>query len=201
MNVSDNFFVAVLPLGRVAAAELSFIEHVMRNLFHIKVRILSAIEIPEEYYNIDRHQYNASQLLDFVLARIPKDAGLIIGVLNQSIFLENAGRFIFGYAYIKNGAAIYSTKEIHFGLPQTIEGIKLKQSRSLRVILHEVGHLFGLSGWPHCKNNNCVMREVVSAVWALDNLSRMYCDECLTRINSKLKQEFSHHPTAEAKKK
>lgn len=189
--------VAILPLGKVSEMELDFIDYVMRFYFHIRTRYLPAVQIPAAYYDADNYRYNANCLLDFVLHCKPKDVGCIIGVTNHDIFTVTNGN-IFGYAYIKKGAAIYSTKEIHKPDLRGRINTAIKQTRSLKIILHEMGHVFGLL---HCEEMNCVMNGITSLPAVLDDLSQSYCAKCFVEISLRLRDGFPCDLTTEERKR
>lgn len=172
--------VAVLPLGQVEEPELEYIACVLRNFFSLQTQHLPAVMVPKEFYSSKRKQYDADHLLSFVRSHQPESASRIIGVFNQNMFVENDKR-VFGYASLKNGAMVYSTKRLHKGCLD----IRQKQRRSFWLILHEMGHVFGFQ---HCEFKNCVMSGEKVNLGQLDNLSPEYCSGCLEKITFKVTQ-------------
>ena len=169
--------IAVVPLGPVASAELDFAEATIASRFGVKTLRLPETAIPRSMFRADRGQWDADRLLELLFDMLPDNCQRIIGVLATDMFA--AGRtFVFGYGHLRDGMAVYSTArfcEEWYGRPADLAK---QQSRSLRCIVHELGHTFGN---PHCEACDCIMR-AVSGLEALDALSETYCTSCAARV-------------------
>ena len=165
--------VAILPLGQVDETELEFLAYVLRNFFSLQTKLMSVVTVPRKFYRPKRKQYDADQLLDYVLSYKPKRAGMIVGVFNGSLFSENIKK-ILGLAYLTNGSMIYSTKDLH----EDCTDISKKQKRSEWIILHEMGHVFGFD---HCPVDNCALNEFCDYDY-VDETKPTYCLKCLEKI-------------------
>lgn len=170
--------VAILPLGVVSNQDINFTKDVIIKHLGLNVRVLA----PD--YNIDhmyvqcRAQYDADQILEHLFNKLPEDCTRIMGVLSQDMYA--AGRtFVFGYAHLRDGVAVYSTKRLQERWYGRNENIELEHSRSLRCIVHEMGHTFGA---PHCEDYSCVMHAVCT-VQNLDELPITYCYNDNERVN------------------
>jgi archaemetzincin len=94
-------------------------------------------------------QYHAGQAIEKVTKLIPKDGLIIIGLTSYDIYPREEWNFVFGLADKMSGCGIFSFKRYYEELKSQYEGEELQlQVTKLagKVMLHEVGHLFGL---PH----------------------------------------------------
>ncbi|MDE3097581.1 MAG: hypothetical protein KGK07_16465 [Chloroflexota bacterium] len=173
--------IAVLPLGPVSASEIDLVEEVVGTLLGARALRLPELHVPASYFDVARGQFDADQLLELLFDMLPDGALRIVGVLDSDMFA--VGRtFVFGYAHLHDGVAVYSTarlREEWYGHP-TDEA--KQRSRSYRALAHEFGHTFGN---PHCKEATCVMH-AVSQVESLDSLGPSYCAPCLRRVRQGL---------------
>ena len=125
------------------------------------------------FYNPGRRQYDANALLEAITGRAPDDAIKVMGMVRVDLYIPIL-TYIFGQAKL-NGrtgvASLYRLKNEHYGLEKDYD---LLIERFSKVILHELGHSFGLI---HCRNPVCVMR---SSTYAedLDQKNKSYCPRC-----------------------
>jgi len=131
-----------------------------------------------EYYYPARRQYDGSTLLKVVDSIKPEKSLKSIGLLTVDIFIPIL-TYIFGQAYLngKTGiASLYRLKNEHYGLKSDD---KLLLERFQKVVIHELGHTFGLK---HCYIPKCVMRSGVY-VEDLDQKSTNFCPACREALN------------------
>ena len=55
----------------------------------------------------------------------------------------------------------------------------LENQRFKKVVIHELGHNFGL---PHCPDKKCVMTDAVESIRTIDNAKAQLCDKCRDKI-------------------
>jgi archaemetzincin len=87
--------------------------------------------------------------------------------------------YIFGQASLngKTGVvSLYRLRNEHYGLEPDYE---LLIERFNKVIIHELGHTFGLI---HCSNLVCVMRSS-TYVEDLDQKNKSFCSRCRVEMN------------------
>jgi archaemetzincin len=119
-------------------------------------------------FNKERNQYNALKLFD-LFGESGNDYYLLI--IDEDIFVP-AFNYCFGVAYTNKG--IVSTarlKQSFYGLE---EDPVLFQERLKKEVMHELGHMLGLS---HCKNKSCVMY-FSNSIEDTDRKSYRYCNSC-----------------------
>jgi archaemetzincin len=130
------------------------------------------------FYNPDRRQYDANRLLQEISEMAPTNEIKVIGMVRVDLFIPIL-TYIFGQAKL-NGytgvASIYRLRNEHYGLEANYD---LLIDRFGKVIIHELGHTFGLI---HCSNPVCVMRSS-TYVEDLDQKEKKFCFRCRTELN------------------
>ena len=128
-----------------------------------------------EYLDKERHQYNAIKIMESFGDGHPAKMILLTDVdLFIPIFT-----FVFGLAKLGGQTGIVSAhrlNNIFYGLPKDND---LLIDRTVKEIIHELGHLLGLK---HCENYYCVMASS-TVVDELDTKSSVYCNNCKNIID------------------
>jgi archaemetzincin len=120
-----------------------------------------------------RGQYNSFELLKAVAQRKPVDAVKVLGLTSCDLFVPMLS-FVFGQAQLGGSAALVSTARLDqafYGLPPRRS---LLLERTLKTVLHELGHTDGLV---HCADRNCAMA-LATNVGQLDAKEPRYCEAC-----------------------
>ena len=130
------------------------------------------------FYNPGRRQYNANLFLEEIRRRMPEDVFRLIGMVRVDLYIPIL-TYIFGQATL-NGrtgvVSLYRLRNEHYGL-EPDEGLLIQ--RFNKVIIHELGHTFGLI---HCRNPVCVMRSS-TYVEDLDQKEGSFCHRCKAELN------------------
>ncbi|MBU0551675.1 hypothetical protein KKF91_00190 [Myxococcota bacterium] len=127
-----------------------------------RAQILTRRALPLEARAADG-RYNAEALLDAALLEAPPDTFRLLVVTDAPLNTPAHERLV-GYARGEERGLIFSTQ----GLPR-VGTEAAHRRRTRRVVLHELGHTFGIG---HCPGD-CVMRD--SPAQALDLLADGYC--------------------------
>ena len=129
-------------------------------------------------YNKKRNQYSASKILVFAKKFVPQDADVLFLVVDKDLYEE-------GYNYIFGQSAgnvcivsIYRFKPCT-KIDTEKEKFLLKE-RTVKTIIHELGHSFGL---PHCSNPSCVMF-FSNWVGDTDRKSKCFCEKCEKKLEN-----------------
>lgn len=129
-----------------------------------------------KFLDQDRQQYNAIKIMETFQNQ---KSGKLILLTDVDLFIP-IFTFVFGLAKLGGQTGIVSIhrlNNIFYGLPEEKE---LLTERTVKEIIHELGHLLGLK---HCDNYKCVMTSS-TVVEELDIKSAKYCNNCTANFNS-----------------
>jgi archaemetzincin len=156
--------------------EKNFLEQVavdVSNEFQCRIDIEeSHIEL-SEFYDSTRRQYDGNKLLEEIDSMFLSPDIKKIGIFRVDLFIPIL-TFIFGQAILNGNsgiASLYRLRNEHYGMPQDEE---LLISRLKKIIIHELGHTFGLL---HCHNPTCVMLSS-TYVEDIDQKTQKLCTKC-----------------------
>ncbi len=189
--VAPRNVIYVLPVGPLPAERGPTIEDLTRYahaFFELEVRVLSPLD--PDGLNVTRRvhhdvpQLNASDILDRLEPTIPDDAYCVIAVTWSDLYPDDSYNFVFGLARLTHRVGVFSFARLHpdfYGILTTdpIEVRRLVMRRSLAVMSHEIGHMFGLS---HCVFRSCNLNGSNS----LDESDRQpmhLCPVCLRKLH------------------
>lgn len=102
-------------------------------------------------------QYYTRDILDALRARVPADAYCLIAVTTRDLYPDPAWNFVFGEATLSERVGVYSFARYDPAFYGTTRGPDVRTlilRRGLKVLAHEVGHMFGIR---HCTHFHCVM--------------------------------------------
>jgi archaemetzincin len=125
------------------------------------------------YFEPSRRQYDANKLLKLIDSDSTPDAIKTIGLFQVDLFIPIL-TYIFGQAIYKGDTgvvSVYRLKNEQYGLPRNNE---LLYERFRKVVIHELGHSFGLK---HCHVPTCVMRST-TYVEEIDQKEFHFCVKC-----------------------
>ncbi|MCE1166212.1 MAG: archaemetzincin [Bacteroidetes bacterium] len=160
------------PLLRKLKERLSlYFESV--NIFYTPVNI-------EPAYNQLRRQYHSTKILESIIKSNPESDGLFLVLTDMDLFVPVLTH-VFGEAQLNGKFSIVSVCRLYEEFYTAESDPKLLLSRSIKEILHEIGHNFGLY---HCKNWECVMH-ASNSVEDIDIKGSVYCEECSAILKAK----------------
>lgn len=127
-------------------------------------------------------QYDARALLGHVAARLPANAHAMLALVNVDLFVTAEQHWTFGWSTLRErlGVVGFSRFDPSFHgdpAPDDLPGTILR--RSLRVAIHEVGHLHGLD---HCQAFRCAMNGMAD-VAEVDATPLHLCPLCLRKLH------------------
>jgi archaemetzincin len=179
--------IKLIPVGLF---DKILIEKVSIEIFRVyqKHVVIQELRIDlSEYYDAQRRQYNAHNLLKLIDEKYAEPNCKTIGLFQVDIFIP-IFTYIFGQAYINGKSAIASLYRLSNELYGLSEDRELLNARFCKVVLHELGHTFGLK---HCINYQCIMR-VGSYVEDIDQKLDSLCLTCNSELESEgvIQNEF-----------
>lgn len=156
--------------------EILFLEALAHDIeieFGMPVQVTENYADLSEFYDPARRQYDANQLLKMFDSKSNPNALKTIGLFRVDLFIPIL-TFIFGQAVFKGStgiASLYRLKNEQYGLPADND---LLFERFRKVVIHELGHTFGLI---HCHVPSCVMRST-TYVEEIDQKKHYFCNKC-----------------------
>lgn len=130
------------------------------------------------FYEPTRRQYNANKLIKFLEEKSNANALKTMCLCQVDLFIPIL-TYIFGQAVYKGKtgiASIYRLKNKPYGMKSDND---LVLDRFRKVVIHELGHTFGLI---HCQVPSCVMRSS-TYVEDLDQKKIKLCNHCRSLID------------------
>jgi archaemetzincin len=177
-------FLGIVPLGPIDPDILRTLRTALSKFLLLPVRVLHPQPMPQHTYHLIRHQYNAVQLLEFLLDQKENQAFRILGVTAADLYIP-IFTFIFGEAQLSGKTAIISVFRPRgdAGGPAPLRQIFL--TRLLKLSLHELGHTFGLK---HCLEDGCLMA-FSSNLEKLDQQKLALCQYCQILLQDYFKDQ------------
>ncbi|MFA7418357.1 MAG: archaemetzincin family Zn-dependent metalloprotease [Melioribacteraceae bacterium] len=131
----------------------------------------------DDFFSIDRRQYFSTQIIAEVINLTEKFNGKIILLTDVDIFVP-ALTFIFGEAQLNGKHSILSVCRLHEEFYSGISNEHLLLERTIKEVLHELGHNYGLR---HCIDWDCVMH-ASHGIEEVDIKGNTYCRKCVSMI-------------------
>jgi archaemetzincin len=127
----------------------------------------------ENSYSKERSQYFSTLIISEAIKLSDVFDGKVVILTEVDLFIPVL-TFVFGEAQLNGKYSIVSVCRLHeeFYTGKTDEDLLLK--RTMKEILHELGHNFGLK---HCSNWDCVMHSSAS-IEEVDIKGETYCKVC-----------------------
>jgi len=141
-----------------------------------------------EFYHPARRQYNADRLLETMSARAPVEYMKCMSLFRGDLFIPIL-TYIFGQAQLNGRIGIASPYRLRNELYGLKEDNNLMLERFSKVVLHELGHTFGLI---HCKNTLCIMRSS-TYMEDLDQKNTEFCRQCSEKLQVELDKVLHKH--------
>ena len=171
--------VAIIKLGSFDKALFEFVKHKLDSFYSINVIDGGTQDFPKfaNVKNTDR--YVGDSLLKFLFLHTPKGAQYTLGLTEKDICTrsgKNPHWGVFGLGWQPGPSCIISI----FRLTKNVSVDKLK-SRLSKVVIHEMGHNFGLK---HCPTKGCLMQDADKKISTVDNEKIKFCEECMGKLDS-----------------
>lgn len=175
----------VVPIGRVVPDVVDRLVRWLRETLGLPV-IVGRLPIEDSGALItERGQYDA-RLLMGELREYSSSLGVrLIGITERdlcNLILD----YVFGEAQLEGNVALCSAFRLRENGGKGVEPERV-QKRLCKVILHELGHLFGLD---HCPRDHCAMRED-RCVADIDRKEALYCPACLDGLRREVRRRSS----------
>lgn len=163
----------LVAIGSIPVQALEWIENATAEWFPLPIRRLPPLSIPAGAYDAKRKQYQSVEMMKLLAQQAPRDASRILGITDVDLAIPMLS-FLFGQAQFDGPIAVVSLCRLHqefYGLPPQET---LLRERTVKEVLHELGHTFGLV---HCSEPACAM-SLATHIELVDAKSERYCARC-----------------------
>lgn len=174
----------LVPIGSVPPKALEWIENAAAEWFPLPIRRLSTLPIPANAYDPKRAQYQSVEMMKMLSQFVPSGAARVLGVTDVDLAIPMLS-FLFGQAQFDGPIAVVSLCRLHqefYGLPERED---LLRERTVKEVLHELGHTFGLV---HCAETACAM-SLSTHIQFVDLKAEKYCARCGTQLVQRFARE------------
>jgi len=154
----------MLPIGAIEGAEwpaIAVVSDFAARFFQLPVELAASTSMKAlKARGRDRgsfYQYHTRTILSGMKRRVPEDAYALIGVTTADLYPDPAWNFVFGYASFDERVGVYSFARFDPAFHGERRGADVKTKilrRSLGLLAHELGHMFGIY---HCIHFHCLM--------------------------------------------
>lgn len=175
--------ICVVPIGGVLPEMVESVVRWLREVLGLPV-IVGSLGIDNANALIaKRGQYDARQLLTKLREYCSSPEIRVIGI-TESDLCNLLLNFVYGEAQVGGNVAVCSTARLRDEHGETDMELERLQDRLDKVVLHELGHVFGLE---HCAQDGCVMRQA-RCVEDIDQKEAVYCASCLGALNWEIRR-------------
>lgn len=154
----------ILPIGPFPdTVSLKILQEYTATYYQLPAELLPEVSLEEvgatsrkNPFTGDFQLYTVDILNDLIL-RLPKDAYCLIGVTMTDLYPDPDWNFVFGQATFRERVGIYSFARYDpafYGNKSGPDDAAIIKKRSLKVMVHELAHMFGLE---HCVYLKCVV--------------------------------------------
>ena len=178
----------ILPIGELgpAAPPLDLLAAFTRAHFQLPVRVLPPISVADTRARTrmqgERRQLLAPDLLEHLRTILPADAYALVGLTAVDLYPGPDWNFVFGMASFRERVGVYSIARYHpsfAGGGGKSPAAPWVLSRTLKVMAHEIGHMFGME---HCIYYECVMNGS-NHLAETDRRPMNLCPVCLRKLH------------------
>jgi len=180
----ENKSIILITCGHFDKSITTSIVNDIQQLFHYPVVVRECSFDLANFYDAGRRQYNANQVMKLVSERVPYYAFKAMGVFQIDLFIPIL-TYIFGQAVLNGNigiASLYRLRNELYGLPPNH---LLMIERLRKVVIHELGHTFGLI---HCQTTNCIMRSSTYVEY-IDQKALRFCPSCQEKLQIKRSEQ------------
>lgn len=159
---------------------IKFLQNEIQLFYKCHADVILSGSLPQSAYKNSRNRYRADILLSFLKQKMPANTHHIIGITNRDISVtvnHSPDWGVFGYAYCPGTASVVSGYRLQ--KPKTDP--EVFKNRLKNVVLHELGHNFGLK---HCPDNQCLMKDAKGKLSSVEGINRTLCHNCQSNLNA-----------------
>ena len=130
--------------------------------------------------NKTRNQWNSEKVLKWISMKVLQNNDTKILAICDFDAYSNGLNFVFGEAQMGGRVGAIYLPRLRQEFYGHVSDSGLLQQRAVKEMVHELGHLFGLS---HCEKRNCVMH-FSNSLKDTDFKDHDFCDQCKYSLTS-----------------
>lgn len=164
------------PLQFDDAKMLTYLKDSVEKFYPVKVVIAGKKNFPANFYYKPRSRYRADSTIKWLKQITADSVRSIVGITNEDVSVNKGAHKdygVMGLGYRPGNSCVVST----FRLRKTATSQKHFQQRLFKVVVHEMGHNFGLH---HCPDENCIMVDAEGQM-KLDR-EKSLCNSCKMKL-------------------
>jgi len=188
VRAAEGDILALLPVGPFSPKERVVLDRTAEFAaiwFDLKVRTLDPADLPEKGWHRERssgRQYETGWFLKRLLPdRRPPEALCTFAVTMADLYPDENWNYVFGEASLTDRVGVWSFARYFpafWKREETKESATLALRRGLQVVVHEMGHAFGIE---HCQEFACVMNGS-NSLEESDTQPLHLCPRCLRKL-------------------
>lgn len=182
--------IRLLPLGDLGRGDFPSIEVLAsyaETFFGMPARPVEGAGAPPTFAarrnpHTGRPQILTTDVLDWLAKDLPRDAFCVLALTTTDLYPEPAWNYVFGQAsfFDRTGVFSFARYDPAFdGSKRDASTPLLVLRRALKVMTHEIGHMFGLE---HCVRARCLMNGV-NHLGEADATPMDVCPVCLAKLH------------------
>lgn len=152
-RVEHRAVVILQPLEYHDQAALRYLKEEIASFYDVTVHIAESKPFPEHAWYQPRNRYRADRMIAWLKSNCPDSVRTVVGITKHDISSTKNEQYdygIMGLGYKPGHSCIVSS----YRPAKTAANSRHLRERVLKLVLHEMGHNFGLS---HCPDQNCIM--------------------------------------------
>jgi archaemetzincin len=167
----------LVPLKFANSSFLYSIKKELSRRFKSDVNLLDINLNIDNSFSQERTQYFSSQIISDLASVSGKLNGKVLGITEVDLYIPVL-TFVFGEAQLDGKHSLVSVCRLHEEFYSGESNDDLLYSRTMKEVLHELGHNFGLR---HCIDWDCVMHSS-QGIEEVDIKGSTYCKVCVRSI-------------------
>jgi len=165
--------IVLVPLGEMDYGLVNRLATRLVSIIDSPVDILQGIKVPRESFNPMRGQYYSTVILNKLVLLKSSPREKVLGITDEDLYVPRVS-FVLSDADPQAKVAVISMHRLRQQSLDIFDDEKLHFSRTLKELIHNLGHLLNLR---HCANPKCVMH-VTDTLLEVDVKSEKFCDNC-----------------------
>ncbi len=169
--------VILQPLQFDDAKILTYLKDSIEKFYPVEIVIADKKNFPENFYYKPRNRYRADSTIKWLKHVKPDSARSMVGITNEDVSVNKGAHKdygVMGLGHRPGNSCVDST----FRLRKTATSQSHCRQRLFKVVVHEMGHNFGLH---HCPEETCIMVDAEGQM-KLDK-EKDLCIDCKRKLN------------------